>query len=1424
MNPRTFAPGAKERSTFGKIRSFLPLPNLIDVQRRSYEDFLQMDLLPKERQDVGLQAVFKSVFPFSDFRETCALEFVSYRIGDWKSRSGRLEGLEHLRFPCEHCGATVRVKGARATRVECGACGHPNPNKVTIDEVCGTPVELRQLYSVAECQERGATYSVPLKVTFRLKVFDKENAPTGKGAPKEWPIRDIKEEEVYFGEIPLMTDNGTFVINGTERVIVSQLHRSPGVFFTREGAHTLIGKIIPYRGSWVEFEIDTKGLFGVRIDRKRKFPGTVFLRALGLESDELILKKFYTAVPVVYEKGKAHLTLSPGILAKEELRHKHLRGLKKDGRIFADVKLTGDAKEALAKGESVTVSVDPAKLGRALFAADVVDLGTGEVLFETGSEIPEDLSAQLAGKQATAVEAIFPEWEPIGETLITTLRKDGIKTKREALLEIYKRMRPGDPPTDESAKNLFAGMFFDPRKYDFSRVGRFKFNIRAGLSTSLDQKTLTAEDFYVVIDRLLKLKRDIGKTDDIDNLGNRRVRCVGELLENQFRIGLVRMERAIKEKMSVHQDIDSAMPHDLINSKPVIAAIKEFFGSSQLSQFMDQTNPLSEVTHKRRLSALGPGGLSRERAGFEVRDVHATHYGRICPIETPEGPNIGLISSLSCFARISEFGFIESPYKKVRSGRVLDHYEVVTVGDSGWSKGQTVEAEELEETNQRLKKSHKKPAVGRPTAFFQPAWEEENYVIAQANAEVDDKGRFTEDRIVARYNGEFVTVEKNKVEFMDVSPKQLVSVAAALIPFLEHDDANRALMGSNMQRQSVPLLRTEPPLVGTGLEGVVARDSGAVVLCKRDGVVDTVDARRIIVRVEAKDEEGQARDFGADIYPLLKFRRSNQNTCINQKPVVVEGDRVTQGQVLADGPCTSQGELALGRNILVAFMPWRGYNYEDAILISEKMVKEDYYTSIHIEEFEIEARETKLGAEEITKDIPNVSEHALRDLDESGIVRIGANVKPGDILVGKVTPKGETQLTPEEKLLRAIFGEKAGDVRDASLKVPPGIEGVVVEVKIFTRKDEEKQKDVRAKQILDEEIGRLTKNADDEIRIIRTEAKEKIESLLSGRTVLEDVSDSQGNVLVKEGGKLTIERIGQMTPRMLKGLKLKDEEVRDQVRLILQRTDSQIDVIKKVSADRVALLAKGDELAPGVNKTVKVFVAMKRKLQVGDKMAGRHGNKGVISRILPEEDMPYLPDGTPVEIVLNPLGVPSRMNVGQILETHLGWAAKVLGMNIATPVFDGASEDEIRTLLRKADLPVGGKTVLYDGMTGSRFEQNVTVGYIYMLKLSHLVDDKIHARSIGPYSLITQQPLGGKAQFGGQRFGEMEVWALEAYGAAYTLQELLTVKSDDVEGRSKVYEAIVKGEVPDEPGLPESFNVLVRELQSLCLDVELLKV
>ena len=940
-------------------------------------------------------------------------------------------------------------------------------------------------------------------------MFDKENAPTGKGAPKEWPIRDIKEEEVYFGDIPLMTDNGTFVINGTERVIVSQLHRSPGVFFTREGAHTLIGKIIPYRGSWVEFEIDTKGLFGVRIDRKRKFPGTVFLRALGLESDELILKKFYTADPAHVREGEgASSSLPPEVLAKEELRQKHLRGLKKDGRIFADVKLTAEMREALGEGRDRSPSPSTRRSSAAPSSPPTSSTSApARSSSRRAREIPEDLAAQLEGKQATAVEAIFPDWEPIGDTLIATLRKDGVKTKREALLEIYKRMRPGDPPTDESAKNLFAGMFFDPRKYDFSRVGRFKFNIRTGLSTSLDQKTLTAEDFYVVIDHLLKLKRDIGKTDDIDNLGNRRVRCVGELLENQFRIGLVRMERAIKEKMSVHQDIDSAMPHDLINSKPVIAAIKEFFGSSQLSQFMDQTNPLSEVTHKRRLSALGPGGLSRERAGFEVRDVHATHYGRICPIETPEGPNIGLISSLSCFARISEFGFIESPYKKVRNGRVLDHYEVVTVGDSGWKKGQIVEAEELEETNARLKKAHKKLAVGRPTAFFQPAWEEENYVIAQANAEVDDKGRFTEDRIVARHGGEFVTRREGqgrvhgRLARSSSSPSPRRSSPSSSTTtrtgpsWARTCSASRSRSSGPSRRSSARASRASSPATRAPSSSA----SGTASSTRSTPAASSCASRAIGRR--RRDPRLRRGHLPAPEVPALEPEHLHQPEARSSR----EGDRVTPGQVLADGPCTSQGELALGRNILVAFMPWRGYNYEDAILISEKMVKEDYYTSIHIEEFEIEARETKLGAEEITKDIPNVSEHALRDLDESGIVRIGANVKPGDILVGKVTPKGETQLTPEEKLLRAIFGEKAGDVRDASLKCPPGIEGVVVDVKIFTRKDEEKQKDVRAKQILDEEIGRLTKNADDEIRIIRTEAKEKIESLLAGRTVLEDV-------------------------------------------------------------------------------------------------------------------------------------------------------------------------------------------------------------------------------------------------------------------------------------------------------------------------------
>ncbi|MGC1158638.1 MAG: DNA-directed RNA polymerase subunit beta, partial [Acidobacteriaceae bacterium] len=1078
-----------------------------------------------------------------------------------------------------------------------------------------------------------------------------------------------------------------------------------------------------------------------------------------------------------------------------------------------------------------------------------------------------------------SIEVFFPERDDMGNVITNTLRRDSVRKPEEALIEIYRKLRPGDPPTLDTATALFEGMFFDPRKYDFSRVGRLKFNIKLYENqdaTSLDHRTLTPEDFYATIRYLLKLRRNIGNVDDIDHLGNRRVRAVGELMENQFRIGLVRMERAIKEKMSVYQEMSTAMPHDLINAKPVMAAIREFFGSSQLSQFMDQTNPLSEITHKRRLSALGPGGLSRERAGFEVRDVHPTHYGRICPIETPEGPNIGLISSLSCFARINEYGFIESPYRKVRESRMLDFVQVTNAGESGMRVGDHLEKTEALKLNEKLRKEKQRQIEFEPYSFYLSAWEEDKHTIAQANVELDQNGNIVEELVNARRQGNFVLVNRGEVDYIDVSPKQLVSVAASLVPFLEHDDANRALMGANMQRQSVPLLVSEAPLVGTGMEGVTARDSGAVILAKRNGLVDSVDSERIIVRVEGEHHPTQlSREVGSDIYQLIKFKRSNQNTCINQKPIVHQGDRVVKGQVIADGPCTEQGELGLGRNVLVAFMPWRGYNFEDAILISEKLVRDDYYTSVHIEEFEIEARDTKLGPEEITRDIPNVSEHSLRDLDESGIIRIGAKVHHNDILVGKVTPKGETQLTPEEKLLRAIFGEKAGDVRDASLTCPPGIEGTVVDVRIFSRKGQEK--DERARQIEAEQIAQLEKNLSDEIRILTDERLKRLEGILGAKEVLADLHDERTNKrLLAKGAILDRDAIERISTRNLKRIRYndKDPRVNEQIDEIEEMTSRQIDVLRKITNEKIGKLQKGDELAPGVIKLVKCYIAMKRKLSVGDKMAGRHGNKGVIARILPEEDMPYLPNGTPVEIVLNPLGVPSRMNVGQILETHLGWAAHDLGQQIAelvkknqdanevrkvitqkfantaalrqlteldddqlmrvaagmkngiwfgTAVFDGARESEIKALLTAAGLPTSGKTELFDGMTGDAFEQPATVGYIYMLKLSHLVDDKIHARSIGPYSLITQQPLGGKAQFGGQRFGEMEVWALEAYGAAYILQELLTAKSDDVFGRTRIYEAIVKGEAAIEPGVPESFNVLIRELQSLCLDVELIK-
>jgi len=1458
-----------------------------------------MDLLPAERENSGLQAVFRSVFPITDFRETSQLDFVEYSIGNWQCKCGQLEGLYHLRTNCRSCGAILRVNPYAAEEITCLQCGAVNTVTPVLCDTCGDPVTLQHKHSEKECLEKSMTYAVPLKVKIRLTVWDTDE-DTGQKS-----IRDIKEEEVFFGELPLMTENGTFIINGTERVIVSQLHRSPGVFFEKANNNTyFLAKVIPYRGSWVEFEYDTKNLLYVRIDRKRKFYGTVFLRALGLVdkidlerigtdsqledeikrssyTDAEILRMFYTSLKGEINNGLLYFEPSDGLIGlkpAESIEDKSGEVLVRGGA--NGKKLSRRDIDTLQKAKIKSIPFDPTEIEGAFLIDDVIDTSTGEVVAETNSELTARDWQKIIEAGVAELEIFFPERDDVGTVISQTLKKDSVKTPRDAILEIYRKMRPGDPPTILTAWNLFRGMFFDERKFDFSRVGRLKFNIKLGRPERdrIDQQTLSTTDFVGVIDYLLKMRKSIGEPDDIDHLGNRRVRAVGELLENQFRIGLVRMERAIKEKMSIHQEMQTAMPRDLINAKPVTAAVKEFFGSSQLSQFMDQTNPLSEITHKRRLSALGPGGLSRERAGFEVRDVHPTHYGRICPIETPEGPNIGLISSLSCFARINEFGFIESPYRKVENARVIDYVRVTHAGDSEFSVGDHLPKEQVERSNKKLEDG-KKLAEFEPYPFYLSAWEEDRYTIGQASVELDRQGRILQERPAARKAGEFKFADREELEFIDVSPKQLVSVAASLIPFLENDDANRALMGSNMQRQAVPLLRAEAPLVGTGMERVTAQDSGAVVLAKRDGIVDSVDSERIIIRAEHGIAGATtSREINADIYQLTKFKRSNQNTCISQKPIVREGQVVRKGDVIGDGPCTQGGELALGRNVLVSFMPWRGYNFEDAILVSEKLVKEDSFTSIHIEELEVEARDTKLGPEEITRDIPNVSESALRDLDDSGIIRIGATVKPGSILVGKVTPKGETQLTAEEKLLRAIFGEKAGDVRDASLTCPLGIDGTVVDVKVFTRKGAEK--DERSLSIEQGEEDKLLKNLNDETRILEDERNKRIFELLEGQRLAEDLVYKNKKLLAK-GTKLTREELEGVEVPALRKVQIQNArvDVQSEISDIERRTERQIMVQRQIHQENVEKLKKGDELPPGVIKMVKVFIAMKRKLSVGDKMAGRHGNKGVIARILPEEDMPYLPDGTPVEIVLNPLGVPSRMNVGQILETHLGWASKVLGKKIAdffeaveannaaiaqqvrklykdifpspeaqerfaemsddeildharhyadgipfaSPVFDGAREQDIKNLLELSSLPQAGKTVLYDGMTGEAFEQKVTVGYIYMMKLSHLVDDKIHARSIGPYSLITQQPLGGKAQFGGQRFGEMEVWALEAYGAAHILQELLTAKSDDVAGRSKIYEAIVKGEADFDPGVPESFNVLIRELQSLCLDVELMR-
>jgi DNA-directed RNA polymerase subunit beta len=1369
------------RKNFAKIQKIIDIPNLIDIQKFSYEKFLQADVPPEKREDVGLQGVFKSVFPIKDFNEVSSLEFVSY----------------HLEKP---------------------------------------------KYDVDECHQRGMTYAAPIKVVVRLVVWDKDEE---SGAQS---IRDVKEQEVYFGEIPLMTQNGTFIINGTERVVVSQLHRSPGAFFDHDkgkshssGKLLYNARIIPYRGSWIDFEFDAKDLLYCRIDRRRKIPATVLLRALGGIPDtskknalefsgttEEILNYYYDT-ETIYILGKdkfeksVELDLLPGQRATRDIKNP------KTGEVLVkkNRKFTRGAIKKIEAAKIKTLPMDAADLWSKVCAADIVDEQTGEVLLECNEEVTPEKVELLRERGVSEFRVLFIDGLNVGPFLRDTLNADKIDNQDEAIMEIYRRLRPGDPPTVETAKQLFINLFFNPERYDLSKVGRLKLNFKFSLEEPLEQQVLTKRDILEVVGYLIDLKNGKGAIDDIDHLGNRRVRAVGELLENQYRIGLVRMERAIKERMSL-QEIETLMPHDLINAKPVTAVIKEFFGSSQLSQFMDQTNPLSEVTHKRRLSALGPGGLTRERAGFEVRDVHPTHYGRICPIETPEGPNIGLIASLSTYARVNEYGFVETPYRKVEAGRVTDE-----------------------------------------VSFFS-ALEEEKHTIAQANAEVDKKSVFTSETISSRREGEFIQARSEEVDLMDVSPNQLVSVAASLIPFLENDDANRALMGSNMQRQAVPLLRTNAPLVGTGLEGTVARDSGVTMVARRDGVVDQVDASRIVIRA---DTVGSAVDVASevDIYNLTKYQRSNQNTCINQKPIVQRGDRVKKGDVLADGPATETGELALGENVVVAFMPWQGYNFEDSILLAERMIKEDRFTSIHIEEFECIARDTKLGKEEITRDIPNVGEEGLQDLDESGIIRIGAEVVPGSILVGKITPKGETQLSPEEKLLRAIFGEKAGDVRDSSLRVPPGVQGTVINAKVFSRKGVDK--DERAKQIESEEEAKLLKDQNDEIKILKDSAYQKIRKLMVGKETSGKLVDDKGKTLLSKGDVLTDEKLDEIPERYWGEIAL-GGTVEERVERIIQNFNDQRELVRLVFGEKISRLKKGDELPPGVIKMVKVYVAIKRKLAVGDKMAGRHGNKGVVSRILPEEDMPYLEDGTPVDIVLNPLGVPSRMNVGQILETHLGWAARSLGKQIekligekygpaevrkmvkriyeakdvgelvdelsdkevlrlaerlskgvhmATPVFDGAREKEIDEMMNLAVQPISGQQVLFDGRTGEPFDHDVTVGVMYIMKLHHLVDEKIHARSIGPYSLVTQQPLGGKAQFGGQRLGEMEVWAMEAYGAAYSLQEFLTVKSDDVVGRTRMYEAIVKGDNVLESGLPESFNVLIKELQSLALDVELLE-
>ena len=1380
------------RRNFGSIREVAKMPNLIEIQRQSYDAFLQSGISAEDRTVTGLEEVFRSIFPITDFNNICQLDYVSYEVEKPK-------------------------------------------------------------YDVDECRQRDMTYSAPLRVTLRLSVFDVDE-DTGLRS-----IRDIKEQDVYMVDIPLMTDNGTFVVNGTERVIVSQMHRSPGVFFDHDGGKThssgkylFAARVIPYRGSWLDFEFDAKDILNVRIDRRRKLPVTTLMRALdsveterlrkiaeekdeaidplmvqGMSNEE-ILGTFYNKVSYKKDKKGWVTEFNPDSLKGSKLPSDLVDA--KNGKVVAGAgeKMTARALKKLTEEGLKNILVTEEFLVGQFLAQDMVDMKTGLVVFQAGHELSEEDFVQMEDMDVKELAILNIDYLNVGPHIRNTLAADKCDTREEALIDIYRVMRPGEPPTVESAEALLHSLFFDPERYDLSPVGRVKMNARLDLNADAQFRILSKKDILAILRYLHNLKDGEGEVDDIDNLGNRRVRSVGELLENQIRIGLARMERAIRERMS-SVDIDTYMPHDLINSKPVGAAVREFFGSSQLSQFMDQTNPLSEITHKRRLSALGPGGLTRERAGFEVRDVHPTHYGRICPIETPEGPNIGLINSLATFARVNPYGFIESPYRRVENGQVTD--EVV----------------------------------------YMSAMEEARYVIAQANADLDDNGKFSADLVSCRKAGENLMSVPDQIDYIDVSPRQVISVAAALIPYLGHDDANRALMGSNMMRQAVPLIKTDAPLVGTGLEQTVAKDSGAAVAARRSGIVDQVDATRIVIRAT---DDLHAHEPTVDIYRLQKFQRSNQDTCITQRPLVRVGDEIKKGDVIADGPSTQFGELALGRNVLVAFMPWNGYNFEDSILISERIVRDDVYTSIHIEEFEVMARDTKLGTEEITRDIPNVGEEALKHLDESGIVHIGAEVSPGDILVGKVTPKGESPMTPEEKLLRAIFGEKAADVKDTSLRLPPGVTGTVVEVRVFNRRGVDK--DARALSIEQEEIENLAKDRDDERKILEDGFFGRLKELLTKQTVASAPKDTK----LKKGDTLDQATLDEIRRGLWREIAIEDEKLMSEIEATSKTFDEAIDDLKQRFESKIEKLQRGDELLPGVMKMVKVFIAIKRKMQPGDKMAGRHGNKGVVSKIMPMEDMPYLEDGTPVDLVLNPLGVPSRMNVGQILEIHTGWASANLGRQIgeiidsfndpknpkadeikglkeklkqaygerefeqkvgqlddrqlvemsnnlrggvpmATPAFDGAEEADISELLEFAGLDTSGQMTLVDGRTGEPFHRKVTVGYKYMLKLHHLVDDKIHARSTGPYSLVTQQPLGGKAQFGGQRFGEMEVWALQAYGAAYTLQEMLTVKSDDVAGRSKVYESIVRGEENFEIGIPESFNVLTKELKALGLNVDL---